>query len=244
MKNLDKYFIRSEMNEIVQLYYNPDGCDGLGQYVECHFGYDLILESLKEMICIDHFFTQLEEFSKQYSIDYSEVEHFEEAKKRHNGKCDFESQNLNTLVGLCKVALSSEWMKEERASFNIPKGMSDEDFILYKVAERLLLEFYKTEFPDDYRDYKELDNPINPGDKIGLCYTKTEDSVYDIETTVDFGNFTIYTEFGGTEKRTVKINRCNTLFNLVEELDCIDLYEGSLIPPDEGVRIYEELLCS
>lgn len=84
----DFYYLRPDEDEVVCIYYNPDSLSN-GQFVEMHFSYELIKNTIKKMCNVDDFFNLLYENAKTYLIDKGTDEFAEYKDKLIHHQPDF-----------------------------------------------------------------------------------------------------------------------------------------------------------
>ena len=80
----DKWYIRPNDNDVINIYYNPDSTAG-GQFVETHYDFDSILEN--ENLPAEQYFEKLaENAGKQYLIDVDDGEFADYARELIHGE--------------------------------------------------------------------------------------------------------------------------------------------------------------
>ena len=240
-----KFFINSDMGRVEQIYFNPDAESG-EQYVQNVFYYSDIIEALTATTSDYDFFDYLESNCKQYVYDSNEPE-FEKIKKKFTEKSpDIENNDFKTMVILCRLALTEEFIKnnlKESEYFGV--GI----YTLYKIAERFLVGYNNWEFDDNpVEEY-----PIKPKEKICVASTTVDilDNEYLAEGFIDFDKQEKTLEVAGV---VVRREGYVKLSELVEDLQTLEfaefmslteseekLFLESKTPGRVGYYDYEEL---
>ena len=124
----DKFYLHDN-GQIEQLYYNPDGYGGNGQYVSDNYYWQDVLNAAKHANgSVDAFFEYFYEISRQYLFDNNGSDDFKDVEARFDGdKHDFMSCTEKTMYGLIKFA------REQEKAVNVEKqpDIKTGDFIEY-----------------------------------------------------------------------------------------------------------------
>ena len=242
----DRFFITDEnWCRIEQIYFNPDADSGSQYVVNVFYGADII-EALEETTSVFDFFANLEESCHQYLYDIGDEDYEEVRNKYENEQPSFEGKSFNSMLILCRLALTEEFIKnnlKESEYFGV--GI----YTLYKIAERFLVGYNNWEFDDNpVEEY-----PIKPKEKICVASTTVDilDNEYLAEGFIDFDKQEKTLEVAGV---VVRREGYVKLSELVEDLQTLEfaefmslteseekLFLESKTPGRVGYYDYEEL---
>ena len=127
----DRFFITDEnWCRIEQIYFNPDADSGSQYVVNVFYGADII-EALEETTSVFDFFANLEESCHQYLYDIGDEDYEEVRNKYENEQPSFEGKSFNSMLILCRLALTEEFIKlnswTPSTSIIPPSALSESD---------------------------------------------------------------------------------------------------------------------
>ena len=156
----DAFFVNDGSNNVEWVYYNPDGNDGKGQFVNNLITYEDILKAAELHTDEKEFFDYLGSVAKQTLSDYGTKEYKEDYEYFHSA-VDLTDCTKETMQALVDEAKSAE---APILTFVQPETKETE--VLYKVLSALKIDDIELTYEDGILVAKDSDDYIWKGNEI------------------------------------------------------------------------------
>ncbi len=151
----DAFFINDGSDNVEWVYYNPDGNDGKGQFVNNLITYEDIIEASKLYTDEKEFFDYLGSVAKQTLSDYGTKE-FKEDYEYFHAAVDLTDCTKETMEGLIKEA-----KEMEQVVLTLVQPETKETEVLYNIMSALLIDDIDLTYEGGILIAKDYDNTWN-----------------------------------------------------------------------------------